>query len=211
MSTSPEVGITTSPSPDVTGLLRRWSHGERSALDQLVPVVYDELKRIARARLARERPDHSLNTTGLVHEAYVRLVDVNRVEWQDRNHFLSMAARVMRRVLVDYARNRGAQKRLAGPSATGSEDPPLLPARDLEVLLDLDDALRTLEASHPRAHAVIEAYYFGGLTQQEIADALSLSQPTVSADLRFARAWIARAMDGDTGLGQDPGDEGSRR
>lgn len=116
------------------------------------------------------------------------------MDWKDRNHFFSMAARTMRRVLVDYARRRSARKRRLGATTPRDVDPPVVPPGDVETLIELDDALSALEQAHPRPGAVIEMYYFGGLTQQEIGESLSLSQPTVSADLRFGRAFMARAI-----------------
>jgi RNA polymerase sigma factor (TIGR02999 family) len=179
---------------DVTGMLLRWSEGDQQALDHLVPVVYDELKRLARQRLRREDTGHTLSTTGLVHEAYLKLVDVERVKWKDRNHFLAIASRVMRRVLIDYAKQRRAQKRGGGARRVEvpEEDLPVSDSQ-AETLLDLHDALDRMAQQHPRQSKALELYYFGGLTQSEIAPVLGVSQPTVAEDLRFARAWLARA------------------
>lgn len=127
-------------SSDVTQLLLRWGEGDEAALEALVPVLYDELKAMAHARLRRERPGHTLSTTALVHEAYVRLVDLSRIDWQDRAHFLAVASRTMRRILVDYARRRRAQKR-GGPAEDLPLDEELLPAEKVDLLLDLDEAL----------------------------------------------------------------------
>lgn len=179
-------------SVDVTRLLQRWSGGDREAFDELMPVVYDHLKRVAHARLRGERPGHTLNTTALVHEAYLKLIDIERVEWTDRNHFWSMAARAMRRILVDYARMRSAHKR-GGSMQKASVDLDRLgsPAADPEQLLALDDALDRLDSEHPRSARAVELHYIVGLTQQEVGDILDISQPTVARDLRFARAYIA--------------------
>lgn len=177
---------------DITGMLHRWSEGDPDALDRLVPFVYDELKRLARTRLRGEDAGHTLSTTGLVHEAYLKLVDVNRVQWKDRNHFLAMASRVMRRVLIDYAHRRKAQKRGGGavPVEAAAEEL-AIPEAQAERLLELDEALSRMEAEHPRQSQALELYYFGGLTQKEIGEVLGVSQPTVVEDLRFARAWLA--------------------
>ncbi len=176
---------------DVTQILLRWSEGDQEAFDQLLPLVYDQLKKLAHARLRGERPDHTLNTTGLVHEAYLKLVDINRVQWQDRAHFLAMASRAMRRILVDYALRRKALKRGGGVDDVTLEEDRLIPEDYAETLLEIDDALRRLEAIHPRQSQALELHYFGGLTQKEVGHVLGISQPTVARDLRFARAWLA--------------------
>ena len=182
----------TAPS-DVTAMLLRWSEGDPDALDRLVPVLYGELKSMAHARMRGEADGHTLSTTGLVHEAYVRLVEIERVHWKDRNHFLAVASRVMRRVLIDHANRRLAHKRGAGalPVDVPAEEIALDGAQ-AEVLLELDDALSRMEAQHPRQSRALELYYFGGLTQKEVAEVLAVSQPTVVEDLRVARAWLAR-------------------
>ena len=179
---------------DVTEILVRWSEGEEEAFERLVPLVYQELKRLARARLRQEASGHTINTTGLVHEAYVRLVDVDRVKWKDRNHFLSMASRVMRRVLIDQARKRSAQKRDAGVRIELQEDVLPLETEQAADLLVLNEALEGLEGEHPRQSKVLELLSFGGLNQTEVAAILEISQPTVARDLRFARAWLAREL-----------------
>jgi RNA polymerase sigma factor (TIGR02999 family) len=185
--------IPRSDDPDITQLLSSWSGGDRDALDQVATAVYDELKRLAHDRLRGERPDHTLNTTGLVHEAYVRLVDVERVEWTDRNHFLSMASRMMRRVLVDQARRRNAAKRGGDGAVTLEDEHLLVTTEQAGTVLELDEAIRRLEEEHPRPAKALELHYFGGLTQQEVGEVLEVSQPTVARDLRFAVAWLARA------------------
>lgn len=180
---------------DVTRMLLRWRDGEASALDGVLPVVYDELRRLAQARLRRERAGHTLDTAGLVHEAYLRLVDVNRVEWRDRTHFLSMASRVMRRVLIDHANARNAAKRDgARERVTLAPDVAAAPEVDLDALLELDDALRKLEEVSPRQAKAVELRFFGGLTLEEAAAVLGTSAPTVMRDLRFAQAWLAREL-----------------
>lgn len=182
---------------EVTQLLRRANDGDRTAMDALVPQVYDELRRLAHAKLAGERTDHTLSTTALVHEAYLRLVNVRQVEWRDRVHFLSMAARTMRRVLVDYARSRGAQKRGGDWTRVtlGDEKGGLtLPAETIEMVGELDVALGRLEAISPRQSQLLELRYFGGLKLKECAEALGISVSTVTDELRIARAWLTREL-----------------
>jgi len=181
-----------SDGPDIMQLLLSWSGGDRDALDRVATVVYDELKRLAHERLRGERADHTLNTTGLVHEAYLRLADVERVGWNDRNHFLSMASRVMRRVLVDHARKRNAAKRGGNGAVTLEEEHLLVTAEQAATVLELDEAIGRLEAEHARPARAVELHYFGGLTQEEVAEVLGVSRPTVTRDLRFAVAWLAQ-------------------
>ena len=180
---------------DVTQMLARWSDGDRRALDELLPVLYDELRRLAHARLRGEPDGRTLDTTGLVHEAFLRLVDVQRMRWTDRSHFFAMASRTMRRILIDQARIRQAAKRGGGqPNVTLHED--LIGHHvDVDRLLDLDTALEGLEAAHPRQARAVELRYFGGLTLEEAADILDVSPPTVMRDVRFAEAWLARSWD----------------
>lgn len=188
-----------SESADLTVFLRRWRAGEREALDALLPRVYDRLRAMARARLRAERPDHTLDTTGLVHEAYLRLADGGLVDWRDRSHFFAVASTAMRHVLLDHARQRGAQKRGSGrvrveldPARLG--DAGLAAETEPETLLALDAALTRLERDHPRAAKAVELRYFGGLTLEEAAGVLGVSPPTVLRDLRFAQAWLAREL-----------------
>ncbi len=181
---------------EVTGLLHRWSDGDRSALDLLLPIVYDELRVVARRRLGRERAGHTLEATALVHEAYVRLVG-SEVEWQDRAHFFALAATTMRRVLVDHARARSAERRGAGVEIVSLDRTGVDPAAergDTVEIIALDQALRDLEEQDPRKARVMEAHVFGGLTYREIAEAVGISEATVDRDLRMARAWLARAL-----------------
>jgi RNA polymerase sigma factor (TIGR02999 family) len=188
---------------DVTRLLQAWTAGDPGALDRLLPVVYDELRRLARARLRHEREGHTLGTTGLVHEAYLRLLDVERVRWHDRAHFLAMASTTMRRVLVDYAKARNALKRGGGVARVDLDSLPrdrgeaLLSDEQAETVLDLDDALTRFEALAPRPARAVECRYFGGLSNEEAAAALDVSVATVERDLRYARAWLAREWKGD--------------
>jgi len=187
-------------SPEVTALLRAWRLGDAAALDQLAPIVYDELRRIARRHLRRERPDCSLQATALVHEAYLKLVDLREIDWRDRAHFLAMSARLMRRVLVDAARARRDLKRGAGAVRVTLDDALLpLAARDRD-LVALDDALETLGRVDERKSRVIELRYFAGLTVEETAAALNISTDTVTRDWKFARTWLLRELRRGTNL-----------
>jgi RNA polymerase sigma factor (TIGR02999 family) len=188
---------------DVTQLLLRWRAGDQAGLDQALPLVYDELRRLASARLRRERAGHTLDTTGLVHEAYLRLVDVRQVEWRDRAHFLAMAARTMRRVLIDYALQRAAAKRGGGGQHVELPGDLAGPEVDLDTLIELNDALERLESVSPRQAKAVELRFFGGLTLEEAAEVLGSSAPTVMRDLRFAQAWLAREIgSGDRRAGE---------
>jgi RNA polymerase sigma factor (TIGR02999 family) len=179
---------------DVTQMLRRWREGDPEALDRVLPVVYEELRRLARARLRVERAGHTLGTTGLVHEAYLRLVDVERVDWQDRAHFLAMASRTMRRVLIDYANQRNAAKRGGARQQLTLDEEVAAPEVDLDSVLELDGVLSRLEAISPRQAKAVELRFFGGLTLEETAKVLGTSAPTAMRDLRFAQAWLAREL-----------------
>jgi RNA polymerase sigma factor (TIGR02999 family) len=181
----------------VTQLLRAWTGGSDQALEALLPLVEGELRRLARGYLARERKDHTLQTTALVNEAFVRLVDARSIPWQDRAHFLGIAARLMRRVLVDHARTRGYRKR-GGDLQRVSLDEAMLVSRDLDVnLLALDRALDRLAEADPRKVRVIEMRFFGGLTVEETAEALQVSTDTVKRDWRLAKLWLLRDLEGE--------------
>jgi RNA polymerase sigma factor (TIGR02999 family) len=182
--------------PDVTQLLRSASAGRRSALDQLIPILYDELHRIAHSLLRDEPAGHTLNTTALVHEAYLKLVNVHEVEWHDRVHFLSVAARLMRRVLIDYARARQRTKRGAGAVPLPLDDQGSMVLPPLEELLDLEHALSRLETLGARQCRVVECRCFAGLSVEETAVALHTSPATVKRDWDFSRAWLNRALAG---------------
>jgi RNA polymerase sigma factor (TIGR02999 family) len=185
------------PTPDdVTRLLLRVSEGDGEAMHRLFPVVYAELQRIARARLRHERPGHTLNTLALVHEAYERLVDQTRVAWQDRGHFYAVAAQVMRRVLVDWARARHAQKRGGGDAPLPLDALPAEPAAPAqpETLLALDRALDRLALLSERQARVVECRYFAGLSLEETAEALGVSRTTVKDDWKLARTWLYREL-----------------
>lgn len=188
------MGEIRSQAADVTALLQSWRSGDTAAGEALLARIYQELKRIAASQLRRERPDHTLQTTALVHEAFLRLVDQRGVDWRDRTHFFGLAASMMRRVLVDHARARAASKRSA-PDAPPQEVDETA-ARDVE-LLDLDRALSALAESHPRQARVVEMRYFADLDVEEVALCLDISTPTVKRDWKFARAWLnAELRDG---------------
>jgi len=170
-------------------LLREWSDGDPDALNRLVPLMYEELRRLAHHRLRREHG--TLNTTALVHDAYLKLIDVRQARFRDRGHFLSMASRVMRRLLVDQARARCAAKRGSGEPRVEFDEGLLVSEPQAEALADLDEALTRLEAIDPRQGEIVEQRYFGGLTLEETAEALGVSLATVKRELRFAHAWLA--------------------
>lgn len=177
-------------STTVTRLLLDWRAGDAAALDRLLPLVYDDLHRLARGQFAREPSGHTLQPTALVHEAYLRLVEIRRVAWQDRAHFLALAATVMRRILVSHARKRRAAKR-GGAAAPVTLLEEVMGAPGPEVdLLALDEALRTLAELDARQARVVELRYFGGLTIEEAAEALGVSAATVKSDWQMARAWL---------------------
>jgi RNA polymerase sigma factor (TIGR02999 family) len=175
---------------DITQLLRRWSDGDGEALGELVPLMYDRMHRLAHQRL-RSDPDASLNTTALVHEAYLRLVDSPQQNVRDRGHFLGLASRVMRHLLVDHARSRKAGKRGLGQVALELDEATWMAEEDLEPITELDEALLRLEAIDERRCRILEQRYFGGLTLEETAGALDVSVATVKRELRSARAWLA--------------------
>lgn len=181
-------------SSDVTRLLRQWSHGDKEALNQLVPLMYAELRQLAHHRLRHEPANRSLNTTGLVHDAYLKLIDVERAQFNDRSHFLAMASRVMRRLLVDQARARRAAKRGGGADAAELDEAILVSEPQADALTDLDGALQRLEALDPRQGQIVEHRYFGGLSLEETAEAVGVSLATVKRELRFAHAWLATEL-----------------
>jgi RNA polymerase sigma factor (TIGR02999 family) len=182
---------------DVTSLLLDWSRGHADALEKLMPVVYEELRRLAKAHLGRERREHTLQPTDLVHEAYLKLVDQRHVDWKNRAHFFAVAARVMRRVLVDHARARLAQKRGGGAvRVTFDETLPIdTPNADV-TLLALDDALTELGTLDARQARTVELRYFAGLTVDEAAEALGVSGMTVKRDWTVAKAWLKLRLEG---------------
>jgi RNA polymerase sigma-70 factor, ECF subfamily len=178
--------------------LSAWSRGEESALAELTPIVHHELRRLARSFLRREREGHTLQTDALVNEAYVRLVDLGQIPWRDRTHFFALTARLMRRILVDYARSRQYQKR-----GGGLQRVPLEVAGDVSLargddLVALDDALAALASVDPRKAQVVELRHFGGLSVAEVAEALAVSEQTVMRDWRLAKMWLMRELSRNT-------------
>jgi RNA polymerase sigma factor (TIGR02999 family) len=179
---------------DTTGLLQAWSSGDRAALNQLTPRVYDQLRRLAGHYMQNESPARTIQATALVHEAYLRLVDITNVEWQHRAQFFAVTARIMRNILLDNARARGAVKRGGQQGRVNLEDIPDISDRRGRDLLALDDALTALAAVDPRKAQVIELRFFGGLSVEDTAAALNVSAETVMRDARAARAWLSREM-----------------
>ncbi len=185
----------TTPQPsNVTQLLHAWTDGDRAVFDRLMPLVYDELRRLARRHLRRERPGHTLTTTALVHEAYLNLIDQNRVQWQNRAHFFGIAAQCMRRILLMHARKRSTAKRGGGQARLPLDDVVVISNERAEALLALDEALTRLEAVDARLAQIVEYRYFGGLTIEETAAVLGISKATVKRDFRTARAWLHREL-----------------
>jgi RNA polymerase sigma-70 factor, ECF subfamily len=188
--------VTTSSPGAVTELLRAWSDGDAGALEQLMPLVEVELRRLARGYMGRERREHTLQTTALVNEAFLRLTDAQRIRWQDRAHFLGISARLMRRVLVDHARARGYRKRGGGAQrVTLHEGTVASPDPALDVVA-LDRALEELAAVDTRKSRVVELRFFGGLTVEEAAEVLHVSPDTVKREWRLAKLWLLRALEG---------------
>ena len=179
---------------DVTRLLRRWSEGDREALDELVPLVYAELRKLAHHRLRAESAHRSVNTTGLVHDAYLKLIGVQSPQFRGRAHFLAMASRVMRRLLVDQARARRAAKRGGAAVPVELDEALYVSDSQAEAFTALDEALTRLEALDPRQGQIVEQRYFGGLSLEETAEAIGVSLATVKRELRFAHAWLAEEL-----------------
>src|SRR5262245_18186779 len=186
---------TPAPAP-VTDLLLGWTDGNARARDEMLPVVYEELRRLARSYLGRERPDHTLQPTALVHEAYLRLVDQQRVNWRNRAQFVALAAVMMRRILVSHARAHAAEKRGAAHKVPLTSDNLPGETPDIDVMV-LHDALERLSAIDPRKGRIVELKFFGGLTVAEIAEVMQISDATVDRDWNFARAWLYDAIRGD--------------
>jgi RNA polymerase sigma factor (TIGR02999 family) len=184
------------PPHEITQLLAEWSEGNQSALDQLYPLVYDELHRLARRYMSREKKGHTLQTTALINEAYVRLVDQKNVRWANRSHFFAISAQIMRRILIDHARRHAYAKRGGGAQQVSLEEVALV-ARDAgSELVRLDEALKTLAKMDPRRCHVVELRYFGGLNNEEIAGVLKVSENTVTRDWNLARAWLYQQLTG---------------
>jgi len=178
-------------------LLQAWGGGDKQALDRLAPLVYRELRRIAGRMMAAERPNHTLQATALVNEAYVRLVDARQVSWQDRAHFFALCARAMREILIDHARSRRSAKRGGGEFAIEIDEAMAVGAAPELNLLEIDDALRRLAEIDPRKSQVVELRFFGGLNLEEAAEALNVSTKTVQRDWDLARAWLYRELRGN--------------
>jgi RNA polymerase sigma factor (TIGR02999 family) len=181
---------------EITRLLKAWGAGDQGALDQLSKHVYGELRLMARRRMRNERQGNTLQTTALVHEVYLRLVDVTQVEWQQRAQFVAMAAQMMRRILVDAARARASRKRGAGAVHVDFEETAVVSSEPDRSMVALDDALAAFEQIAPRQAKVVELRYFGGLNEQEIVEVLKISPRTVRRDWEFARVWLAREIHG---------------
>ena len=182
------------PSSEVTQLLLAWSEGDQTALDQLAPLVYEELRRLAHEYMRRENPGHTLQTTALVNEAYLRLVDLKRLQWQNRAQFFGIAAQLMRRILVDYARARHYQKRGGGARQVSLEEAAVMAKGRSAEFIALDDALESLAAIDPRKSRIVELRYFGGLSVKETAEVLHISPRTVLREGNLARAWLHREL-----------------
>lgn len=179
---------------DVTGLLIAWDKGDRDAVAQLMPLVYEELRQLARNYLRRERADHTLQPTALVHEAYLKLVDAGRANWQNRTHFYGIAARLMRQILVDHARAHNAAKRGGLEQKLTLDEARDLPAKEALELIALDGALESFAQAYPRKSEVVELKFFGGLDMKEISRVLDVSEKTVLRDWNFAKLWLCREL-----------------
>jgi RNA polymerase sigma factor (TIGR02999 family) len=182
------------PRSDATDLLLAWSNGDDSAFDRLVPLVYQELRALAQRYMRHERPDHTLRATALVNEAYLRLIDVNRIQWQNRAHFLAVAAQTMRRILVEFARHRRRRKRGGDVVRVTIDDAMEIAQVKEPDLVALSDALSALATFDPRMSQAVELRFFGGLTVQETADVLKVSPETVMRDWKTAKAWLLREL-----------------
>jgi len=186
--------VVTAKQSNVTQILRDWNEGDADAPAQLMPLVYEELRRRAADCLRRERRDHTLQPTALVHEAYVKLVEQNRAQWKDRAHFCSVAAQLMRRILVKYAEAHNADKRGGQLRKIYLDETRELAQERAPDLLALDDALKSLAVSHPRESEIVELKFFGGLNAKEIGELLNVSTKTVLRDWQFAKAWLSRQL-----------------
>jgi RNA polymerase sigma-70 factor (ECF subfamily) len=189
--------VTTPPAKEVTGLLLDWSNGDREAYDKLVPLVYEELHRLAHRYMRREHPGHTLQTTALVGEAYLRLVEQKGVRWQNRAHFFAISAELMRRILVDHARTQARAKRGGGARALPLDEALLVSEERSTDLVALDEALKRLAEIDPRKARVVELRFFGGLGVKETAEVLGVHANTVVTDWSMARAWLYTALTGE--------------
>jgi RNA polymerase sigma factor (TIGR02999 family) len=191
-------GFMTTPLPkDVTQLLIDWSDGKREALDKLLPLVYDELRQLAERYLRRERKDHTLQATALVHEAYLKLIDQRSVHWQNRAHFFGVAAQAMRRILVDHARGHQAVKRGSGDIKISLDENLLVSDERAAELVALDDAMNALAEIDPQKSQIVELRFFGGLSIEETAEVLGIGTATVIRQWRMAKAWLYQAVTGE--------------
>ncbi|MCA1636312.1 MAG: sigma-70 family RNA polymerase sigma factor [Acidobacteria bacterium] len=184
----------TRPSHQVTKLLKDWGAGDESVPDELMPLVYDELRRLAHQYMRREKPGHTLQTSALVNEAYVRLVDQSKIQWESRTHFFGIAARLMRQILVDQARHRNFAKRGGGAIRVSLNEATNVAQEQSASVMALDDALNRLEKIDPRKSRIVELRFFGGMSIEETAEALKVSPGTVMRDWTFARAWLQKEM-----------------
>jgi|SRR5579872_764224 len=189
----------TEPQGEVTQLLRRWSGGDEKARDQLIPLVYKELQRLAHYHLRRESSGHTLQTTALVHETYLRLCGQHELQWADRAHFFAVAARMMRRILVDYARRQGAEKRGGSAMRMPLDDALAIPVRQEIDLVALDDAIEQLHALDARKCQVVEMRFFAGLSAKQTAAALGTTEATVRRDWTIAKDWLYRCLERKAG------------
>lgn len=188
--------MTRKPPHQITQLLAEWSEGNPSALDELYPLVYEELHRLARRYMSRERKGHTLQTTALINEAYVRLVDQKNVRWANRSHFFAISAQIMRRILIDHARRHAYAKRGGGAQQVSLEEVAMVAHDASSELVRLDEALKILAKMDPRRCHVVELRYFGGLSNEEIANVLNVSENTVTRDWNLARAWLHQQLTG---------------
>jgi len=186
--------MTKPSSEEITQMLLDWSHGDRTALDKLMPVVYDELRRLAHRYMRRERPDHTLQTTALVNEVYLRLIDQQHVNWKNRAHFFAICAKLMRRILVDYARSRQYAKREGEVRKVSLEEAAVVSKERAADLIAVDEALMSLEALDSRKSQIVELRFFGGLTIEETAEVLHASHATIEREWSTARAWLYREI-----------------
>jgi len=189
-----EARLDSVPELGVTGLLQAWSANDAAALDRLIVLVYPELRKIARRCLSGENPGHTLQATALVNEAYLKLVDIQNIQWKDRAHFFALGARIMRRILVDHARSKGYAKRGGGEHRVDFDENLIVTAESDPALVRMDDALTQLASFDPRKAQIVEMRYFGGMTAEETAGALGQSVHIVRHDLRLAQAWLRREL-----------------